>query len=63
MNATPTDELLAQALDAAVSRHFGTLFEVMMVEKDTDLAMRRFNGGLTRLIEREIAVRELIKKV
>lgn len=52
--------LLQSALDEAVARHFSTLFEVMLVEADTDKAMKRFNAGLTRLIEREHAVRVVI---
>ena len=59
--ATPNDQLLQDALDAAVSRHFGTLFEVMMVEKDIEIAMQRFKNGLQKLADREKAVREMIK--
>jgi len=51
------------ALDAAAARHFSTLFEVMMVEKDIAVAMQRFKSGLSRLIEREKLVREIIQKV
>ena len=57
------DNLFDEALDAAVTRHVGTLFEVMMVEKDTEVAMQRFRNGLARMVEREIAVREVIRKL
>ena len=46
-----------------MQRHFATLFEVLMVEKDTEVAMQRFKGGLTRLAEREKVVREVIRKL
>jgi len=55
-------QLLHDALDAAVSKHFSTLFEVMMVEKDTELAMQRLKNGLTKLTDREKIIRELIRK-
>jgi hypothetical protein len=57
-----TEELFEAALDQAVIKHFGTLFEVMMVESDADAAMKRFGKGLARLTERERIVREVIRK-
>ena len=61
--ATSTDQLLLEALDAAVSRNFMTMFEVMMVEKDIDLAMERFTAGVNKLIKREAAVRDVLRKL
>jgi hypothetical protein len=61
--ATPADQLLKEALDAAVSRNFMTMFEVMMVEKDIDLAMERFTAGLNKLMKREAAVRDVLRKL
>ena len=56
------EQLLQDSLDAAVSKHFSTLFEVMMVEKDTEVAMQRLKSGLTKLADREKIVRGLIRK-
>lgn len=59
----PANVLLDAALDQAVMKHFSTLFEVMMVESDAHAAMKRFTKGLERLTEREIAVRDAIRKL
>jgi len=57
-----TEELLEAALDQAVIKHFGSLFEVMMVESDINAALKRFDKGLQKLAAREIAVRDVIRK-
>ena len=55
-------ELLEAALDAAVTKHFSTLFEVLMVDPSPQ-GVQRFKAGLTRLTETEKAVREIIRKI
>jgi hypothetical protein len=55
------DKLLQDALDAAVTRHFSTLFEVLMVDPSPQ-GMQRFKTGLTRLASTEETVRELIRQ-
>lgn len=56
------DELLAQALDAAIAKHFSTLFEVLLVDPSPN-GLQRFQAGLKRLAETENAVREVIRKL
>jgi len=54
------NELLEEALDAAVTRHFGTLFEVLMVGGDAR-AMDRFENGLKKLRAKRAEVLALVK--
>ena len=50
---------LQDALDAAVARHFATLFEVLMVDP-SEKGMQRFENGLKRLLDTEQAVAKLL---
>ena len=53
---TPLDE----ALQAAVQKHFATLFEVLMVDASPQ-GVQRFERGLKKLTDTESKVAELIK--
>ena len=53
---TPLDE----ALQAAVQKHFATLFEVLMVDASPQ-GLQRFERGLKKLTDTESKVAELIK--
>ena len=52
--------LLQDALDAAVAKHFSTLFEVLMVDVSPQ-GFQRFERGLKKLTDTESKVAELIK--
>jgi len=53
---------MLEALDAAVATHFGTLFQVLMVDP-SDGGMQRFKKGLSRLADAEKTVRDIVGKM
>ena len=50
---------LDEALQAAVQRHFSTLFEVLMVDASPQ-GLQRFERGLKKLTDTERAVAKLL---
>ena len=54
--------LLEDALEAAVARHFGTLFEVLLVDPSPQ-GLQRFQAGLKKLSDTERSVATIIEKM
>jgi hypothetical protein len=62
----PTQQLLSDALDQAVTQQFCELFGVLLSAVGDDAeaqAAKRFEAGLLRLGKAETAVRQVIKKM